>query len=201
MKDYNKQQSACYTNCMLALFAENLKKIGIICDLHCYEYEKIIKKHFWQDEYFIDDLSGKKQISGDANIFPFWTGIIKNKEMFYLALNTIKIKKLDEPFPLKYNNDDETNWHFLNKINKNYENKTIWMHLAMCYLKVLDNHDEKTELKKQLKKQKELIEQQKTFIELYTQKGKPFRSLVFEYDEAMIWSAQYLELSKKYNIK
>ncbi len=199
MKDFAKQQSACYTNCLLGLFARNLKKIGIKSELNKYNYEKLIIEHFWRDTHFVDDLSGKDIISGDANIFPFWTGLIQDKNLFKLALNTILKQKLNEPFALKYNNpNDEMDWHPINLINKNYEHGTIWLHLAVCYFKVLDEFKETKLLKKELRKHKELIEKQKTFYEVYTHDGKPYRSLVFEHDEAMIWCAEYLRLENKY---
>lgn len=197
MKDMAKQQSSCYVNCFLGLFANNLKKIGIKSPLQKYDYKEIIIKHFWKKNYFVDDLSGKNIISGDANVFPFWTGIVKDKKMFKKAMNKMKQRKLDEPFALKYNNkEDKMEWSSLNLINKNYEHGTIWLHLAMCYLKVLKIFDEEVELKKQLRKHKELTEKQGSFYEVYNEKGKPFRSIVFEHDEAMIWCAQHLELEK-----
>jgi Holliday junction resolvasome RuvABC DNA-binding subunit len=194
MKDFAKQQSACYTNSMLGLFANNLKKIGIRSELQKYNYNNLILTHFWRGTHFVDDLSGKEIISGDANVFPFWTKLVEDKKIFKQSLKTIKQRKLDEPFALKYNNvEDKMEWHLINIINKNYEHGTIWLHLAVCYFKVLDIFKEKKELTEQLQKHKELIEKQGTFYEVYTPKGKPYRSLVFEHDEAMIWCAGYLE--------
>lgn len=199
MKDYSKQQSSCYVNCFVALLAKNLKKIGIKSEFDKHNYEEQIIKHFWKENHFIDDLSGKNIISGDANVYPFWTGIIKNKAIFKKALKTIKQRKLDEPFALKYNNkEDKMDWHILNIINTNYEHDTIWMHLAICYYKVLNDFNEVNELKKQLLIQTKLIEQQKSFYEVYKAQGRPFRSLVFEHDEAMSWCAVYLDLAKKH---
>jgi GH15 family glucan-1,4-alpha-glucosidase len=197
MKDYAKQESSCYVNCFVGLLANNLKRAGIKSSFDKYDYSKIIKKYFWRGNYFMDDLSGNEVISGDANVFPYWTGLIKDKDMFNKSLKTIKRKKLDEPFSLKYNNkEDDMKWSFINFINKDYENGTIWMHLAMCYLDVLSKF-KVDELKKELKKHKGLIEKQGTMIEVYTHEGKPFKSLVFEHDEAMIWCAEILKLNKK----
>jgi len=197
MKDFAKQQSSCYVNCFLGLFAENLKKIGVKCDLHKFNYKDLIIKHFWKNNYFVDDLSGKNIISGDANVFPFWTGLVNSKDLFKKSLFVLKQKKLDQPFALKYNNKDENvSWHKLNILNKNYENGTIWGHLAMCYFKVLYLFNEKKELLNQLNIYESLIEKQKSFYEVYFDNGVPFKSLVFEHDEAMIWCAEYLYLKK-----
>ena len=194
MKDFAKQQSACYTNSMLGLLAQNLKKIGIKSELDKYNYKELIIQHFWRGTHFVDDLSGKEIISGDANVFPYWTRLVEDKKLFKQSHKTIKKRKLDEPFALKYNNvEDKMEWHPINIINKNYEHGTIWLHLAVCYFKVLDMFGEKEELREQIQKHKELIEKQRTFYEVYAANGKPYRSLVFEHDEAMIWCAGYLE--------
>ncbi|MCC7574893.1 hypothetical protein KO361_04850 [Candidatus Woesearchaeota archaeon] len=201
MKDYAKQKSSCYVNCLVGLFSENLKKIGLKTELQKYDYEYIIKKYFWKKNYFADDLSGKNLMSGDANVFPYWTKLITNKDMFKKSLKSIKEKKLNEPFALKYNKEeDNADWNLMNYLNKNYENETIWSHLAICYLKTLyyfkEDKEVRIELIKQLNKHSELIKKQRTMYEVYTKEGKPFKSLVFEYDEAMSWCAEILELNK-----
>ncbi|MEM2916641.1 MAG: hypothetical protein QXT19_04780 [Candidatus Woesearchaeota archaeon] len=43
--------------------------------------EKILLKHYWTGDYFLDDLSGKEHVAGDAQVFPFWTGVIDNKKL------------------------------------------------------------------------------------------------------------------------
>ncbi len=199
MKDFSKQKSSCYVNCFVGLLAENLKKIGVKSPFDKHNYKKLIMTYFWQGNYFIDDLSGKKNITGDANVFPFWTGLIKDKDVFKKSLRTIKKRKLDKPFALKYNNkNDDMQWLAINLINTNYEHDTVWLHLAVCYFKVLDKFNEKDELKKQLKIHKSLIEKQGSFFEVYKSSGEPFKSLVFEHDEAMIWCAGYLDAELKY---
>lgn len=199
MKDMARQVSSCYVNCFVGLFARNLKKIGVKSKFDDFDYSSLILEHFWRGNFFVDDLSGRDVVSGDANVFPFWTGLVRDKKIFSKAFSSLKDRSLDKPFALKYNNkDDVMKWNFLNFLNTNYEHDTVWLHLAVCYFRVLDLFNYKKELKEQLLIHKGLIESQGSFFEVYRGSGRPFRSLVFEHDEAMIWCAQFLSLEKKY---
>jgi len=103
IKDHAKRKSSCYDNCMAAMLCEELEKIKTLDNpFKKYDTKEKIKKHFWKEHYFIDDLSGNTYIAGDANIFPFWTGVITNKEMMKKALQSIQREGLHKPFPLKY---------------------------------------------------------------------------------------------------
>ena len=44
--------------------------------------------NFWNGRYFEDDLSSD-YISGDANVFPYWCNIIKDKEMLKKSIKAI----------------------------------------------------------------------------------------------------------------
>ncbi len=195
MKDYSKRKSDCYNNCFLALLARNLKKINVKTPLEKYDYPGTIKKYFWKKNYFTDDLSGKDIISGDANVFPFWTKTFTDKEMLRKALKSIQDKGLDKPFPLKYTVKEDTpkDFHFADKLVPGYEANNIWMHLGLCYLEILRGHDEKR-LGQHLKQYEYLLQKHKTFYEVYNEEGKPFNTLLYKSDDAMIWASIFLKL-------
>ncbi|MFT4282916.1 MAG: hypothetical protein ACMXX6_00645 [Candidatus Woesearchaeota archaeon] len=195
MKDHSKRKSSCYNNSMLGFLKINLEKIGFKTHMSDYDYEKLLKKYFWKKTHFIDDLSGSNIISGDANTYPYWTGVIKSKSMFKKSLKSIKKDVLDSPFALKYTKEKLKNHNIAGYLVPNYEGNTIWVHLGMNYLEVLEKFDEK-ELKRHLKIYEKLILKYKTFLEVYSCDGFPFKSLFYRSEKNMIWVSIFLKLYK-----
>src|SRR3989344_7065103 len=107
IKDFAVRKSSCYDNCMVALLAKDLKDLKLDNPFAKFSYPEQIKRHFWNGEYFYDDLRQQKYVAGDANLFPFALGIITDKEMLRSALEKIHEAGLDQPFPLKYSSGRE----------------------------------------------------------------------------------------------
>lgn len=199
MKDHSLRVSDCYLNCMLGMFAIDLKKAGINSKLSKYNYKLLIKNNFWKEDHFIEDLSGRNITSGDANVFPFWTGLFSEKDMLNKAILSIQKKGLDRPWPLKYTAKEDVpkKLHLADLFAYGYEHDTVWMHLGICYLKVIEKHN-KALLKKYLKQYEDLIKKHSNFLEVYFPEGKPFIRLFYYTDESMSWVAVFLELYEKY---
>jgi hypothetical protein len=205
MKDHALRQSDCYNNCMLALFAKNLKKIKVKSSLDNYDYKKATENNFLIKnkqgrKYFLEDLSGSKIFASDANIFPFWTNLFdvkeaKNKKLFVDIIQIIQEKKLDFPWPLKYTTKEDASktLHIADVLVPGYEKDTIWMHLGLCYLKAIKDLEPKL-LKNYLDKYQNLILDNKTFHEVFDSNGKIFSRLLYKSDEAMLWCSIFLEL-------
>lgn len=200
IKDYSLRKSDCYNNCFLALFAENMKKINTSSPISAYNYREIIKKHFLRKDYFLEDLSGKDIFAGDANIFPFWTGLFKPKnpndrKILKKIIKKIKDKKLDFPWPLKYTakEDAPKKMHLADIFNPGYEKDTLWMHLGLCYIKTIKSTDKKL-LRKYLAVYERLIKKNKTCHEVFNSEGKIFSRPLYRSDEGMLWCSIFLEL-------
>jgi len=202
MKDYSKRVSSCYDNCMLYLLQKSCDKIGLKSLLKKYNYKKLIVDNFWTGEYFLDDLSGKDYVAGDANVFPFWTGVVDDKEMLRKVIASILRYKLDYSLPLKYTQDKNSNVDFIliELFAKGYERSTIWTHMGLLYLHVLGKSEKKL-LLHYLEKYKENIMKYKTFLEVLREDGSPFRMSFYYSDEGMSWCANYLTLLKKTKMK
>lgn len=198
MKDHSLRTSSCYSNSMLGMFSNDLKKAKIPSELTKFDYNKILISYFWKKDHFIEDLSGKNIVSSDANVFPFWTGVVSDKEKAKKAIKSIQKKNLDKPWPLKYTSKEDVpkKLHFADIFAYGYEHDTIWMHLGMCYLKVLNMYDKKT-LHKHLDQYARLIKEHKNFLEVYFANKKPFKRFGYVCDESMIWVAGFLDLYKK----
>ncbi len=196
MKDHSNRISDCYNNCFLYLFSQNLKKIGVYeLDLQVEDF----KAKFWTGKYFKDDLSGHNVCSSDANVYPYWTGLIKDKKMLDSSIEEIRKRKLDKPYPLKYTRreDIKHKFHFADMLVSGYERDTSWVHLGMNYLEIVGKTDVKL-LKEYLKVYEKLILKHKNFLEVYDSNGKPFSRLLYESDENMLWSCIWLSLKTRY---
>lgn len=199
MKDHSLRISDCYLNSMLGLLSICLTKAKYYNPFSEYDYKELLMKNFWKEDHFIEDLSGKNILSGDANVFPFWTGVVKDKEMLTKVIQAIKRKELDKPFPLKYTTKEDVpkKLHLADLFVYGYEHDTVWVHLAMCYLKIVERADKEL-LKQYLKQYESKIKEHKNFLEVYFADGKPFKRPLYVVDDSMIWVAVFLELYQKY---
>lgn len=194
MKDFAKRKSACYDNCMVAMLAQDLQGMQLENPFAKYDYSTLLQRHFWQGEYFYDDLTHKNYIAGDANIFPFITAIIKDPKLLEKSLQAISGAGLDDPFPLKYT-ASRRHVHFIwQEIAMwNYEGDTIWTHMGPLYIKLLQQTD-KAKAEELKKRYARLIEHHANYLEVFTPHGKPFSSPFYVCDRGMLWAANYLTL-------
>lgn len=191
IRDHYIRNSCCYDNCMIGMLAEDLKKIKQINNpLKEYNYKKIIKENFWNNNYFIEELNYNKT-SGDSLVFPFWTNLFNSKKRFNNCVEKIKELELNNPLPLKYSNNNKGKKVFASVFAQNYEGTAIWSHLGMIYLQLLKRYN-KQEFEIQYNKYKRLIENNKNFLELLDEKGKPYKSLFYHSDQGMLWSSMFL---------
>ena len=193
MKDHSIRQSSCYDNCMVYLLSKNLDELKLENPFKQYNYQKLIKENFWTGNYFLDDLSGKKYISSDSNIFPFICEVFNDKEMLKKCIQTIQKEQLDKPFPLKYSKSKKVKLAIYDCLAKGYEETSNWTHMGPMYIKLIKQID-KEKYKFHLEQYKKLIEEYGNYLEVFDPKGKPFKSLLYYADEGMLWSCNILEM-------
>jgi len=197
MKDYAKRHSACYDNCMLSMLRDDLSALNFYNPFSDYDIKKAIINNFWNGDYFYEDLSKQKAVTGDANVFPFWCGVVDAKEIFDICLKQIDKAKLTKPFPLKYSSDPKktSRMHFAELFAGGYERDSVWMHLGLCFLDVVKRYD-KQRFKGFMKQYKEIIKKHRNFLEVYDSKGEPFHTPFYFTDESMLWVSKYLSLKR-----
>ncbi len=198
IKDYALRQSSCYDNCMTAMLANELEEIKALHNpFKNYDYKKLIIKNFWTGSYFLDDLSGDKRVCGDANFIPFWTGLITDKAMMRKAVNAVRREGLDKPLPLRYTSRKHREQKMipLELIAGDYERGSVGAHLGMMFIRVVSMIDNKLAMQYLAEYEKKII-QNKNFLEVYDKNGKPFKTLFYYSDEAMLWAANYLLLKR-----
>lgn len=194
IKDLSVRKSSCYDNCMVALLAKDLKNMKLFNPFGKFDYSSLLKRHFWNGQYFYDDLTKQDYLAGDANLFPFVLGIIGDKEMLKSAMEKVHEAGLDEPFPLKYTNSREKVKFIWQEIFlKNYEGNAVWTHMGPLYIKLLQQVD-KARADEYQNRYKELIEKHKNYLEVFDAQGKPFSTPFYYCDSGMLWAANYLTL-------
>jgi len=199
MKDYSRRQSSCYDNVMVWVVKDSLEKIGVLRNpLKNYDLEKLLIKNFWVGTYFKDDLSDKFYVAGDANVYPFWTGMVRDKKMIKSAVREIRENKLDDPLPLSYTNPDiktKMLWHEKFVI-PGYEQSTVWTHMGPLFIEVVAKVSEQ-KAKEYLMHYKNTIEKYRNYLEIFDRNLQPYKTPFYYSDESMLWAANYLALSKR----
>ncbi len=197
IKDHSKRSSSCYGNCMVAMLSSDLDWAKLENPFKDYDYPTLIKKFFWTGEYFLNDLSGDKSITGDSQVFPFWCGVFDDKKMLRSCITSIQKEGLDKPFPLKYHLKEKGDhkMRLYDLIVNDYETHSVWAHIGMLYIGLVSKVDKKL-AKEYLWHYKREIERYGTFLEIFDEKGDAFRTPLYITDEGMVWSAQYLVLKK-----
>ena len=196
MKDHAVRKSSCYDKCMVGMLSLELNKIGLENPFKL-DYRKLIKEKFWNGKYFLDDLSGAKHVAGDAQIIPFYSGLIKDLGMFRKSLEAIQREGFDKPVPLRYSKvKPKQEFIFLHLLASNYEKNTCWQHLGMMFLDVLSRLSN-VELEGYLKVVESFIERDKNFLEVYWPNGRPYSNVFYYADEGMLWASVYLRIKKE----
>ncbi len=109
-----------------------------------YNYSALLLKKYRAGSYFLDDLSGHTHLSADAQVFPFWTGLINDRILFNKVIQSIRQEGLDTPLPLQYTKKRSPhNRIALARLVGDYEGRAAWAHIGMIYLQVLSRETRK----------------------------------------------------------
>ncbi|MBT4650933.1 hypothetical protein HOC13_00220 [Candidatus Woesearchaeota archaeon] len=194
MKDFSIRKSSCYDNVMVGLLAKDLGVMKLNNPFAKYDYQELIERHFWNGKYFYDDLSKKEYVAGDANLFPFVMGVIRDKSKLFSVLKTLHKEGLDYPFPLKYTlSRKDVKFVSQEFFLRDYESNSIWTHMGPLYIKLIK--EVSPSLAKEYKeKYGALVEEHGNYLEVFSNKGKPFGTPFYYCDRGMLWAANYLTL-------
>lgn len=204
IRDHAGRKGSCYDAVMIAVAARECQRLHIKFPVTEADTAAHIMDVYWNGTYFFQDLAKQPIVEGDANVFPFWTGIITDPAVREHAITAVQAAALDKPFPLRYvspydKKTERVAMHPANLLMPDYETDSVWMHLGLCYLRVLremgvahsdsfaQHHD----------RIGSLIAEHKTFLEVYGTTGHPLRSRWYVTDESMLWCANWLAFGKK----
>lgn len=201
LRDQVRSRASCYNAVMLAVIARDGRALGLDFPYDWQDIRDRIIRTYWNGNYFFSDISCQPIVIGDANVFPFWTGIITNQKMLKNAMMAVRAAGLDEPFPLRYVNTidkrkEKKDIHFASWFSPDYMTDSIWMHLGLAYVRILSGADRKL-ARRHLETYTRQLEAYGTFLELFDKDGLPYSTMFYVTDEAMVWCAEYLHLAKR----
>lgn len=195
MKDGFRRNSSCYDNCCVASVSDELTNLGLKNPFR--KHDKAVMT-YWNKSYFYDDISKDKYVAGDANSFPFYFGVVKDKDVLKKAVKSIRGEGLDDPLPLRYSKDKRGGKRiWINRVLvPNYEGNTIWAHLGMAYICVIAKYDKEMLSKYLDSYKKHMIDRYRNFLEVLNSDLTPYSSAFYYCDENMVWASIYLWLKQ-----
>jgi len=214
-RDTFKNGSTAYANTMVALLARTVAETGWGPDLlsrhfrtahrdtprdrapgmprvaGATDWGALLRGHFWTGDRFKDRL-GTDATSGEANVWPFFAGLIDDRSMLATALETLRREGYATPYPLKFEVEHRTANELLvfRLWSPDYQTTTSWRSLGSVYLSLLREVDA-VGAAVELDRMRRLIERDGTFWEVLDSRGRPWRSAsrLSVSDTSMLWGA------------
>jgi hypothetical protein len=220
-RDTFKNGSTAYANSMVALLARTVAETGWGPDLLSRyfavgsdtdlpiatspampvvgitpDWGSLLRRHFWTGDRFRDRL-GTDSTSGEANVWPFFSGLIDDRSMLAAALETLRREGYTMPYPLKFEVEHRTEGELLvfRLWSPDYQTTTSWTSLGSIYLSLLREVDPAAAAV-ELDRMRPLIERDGTFWEVLDSRGRPWRSAsrLSVSDTSMLWGAILLDV-------
>lgn len=191
MKDHAIRTRSCYDAVMCAVVQRSLTRLRLANPLRGHDYPALLRRHYWSGTYFLDDLSGDRRVTGDANLYPFWLGIITDERMLRAAFASIHAEGLDEPLPLRYSAERAGRMIWVERFVPNWEGSAIWTHMGPAYIETL-KRIEPRRAKRYLEGYLQMVERLGTYPEVLDGRLRPYRSALYSADAPMSWCAALL---------
>jgi hypothetical protein len=198
-QDYAVRDSSCYSNCLCHLLQRSLDGLGLPNPLERYDYRALVIGRFWAGDHFLDDQSRREYPSGDAQVLPFWSGILERDEPGRARLDTVlrwmDDQGLNRPLPCRYGVSGSagprmTALHWLNP----WQGDTVWTCLGMHLLEVLRAF-EHPRFPVELERYRALVEREGCFPEVLDgERGEPYRGSLYMSEDSMLWAANLWSL-------
>jgi hypothetical protein len=202
-RDTVVNRSNAYGNTMVGLLAKTIEETGWFespFEPHFRgDHARLLMEHFWDGDHFRDAL-GDDTVSGEANVWPFYAGLITDPAVVTNALAHLRDNGFCDPYPLRYETRrrPEREVWLTRHLLPNYQGDTVWTSLGAMYLQVLRTVDPvlaATESARYI----EWIERDGTFWEVMDTSGKLWVSprWIMIGEESMLWSAVFLDILER----
>ena len=193
-------RSNAYGNTMVALLAKTIAETGWF-ELPFGrrfqdDYGRLLRSRFWTGNHF-RDIPDDDAASGEANVWPFYTGVVTDASMLALALSYLDANGFCDPYPLRYETarrPAQEVW-LTRHILPDYQGSTVWTSLGAIYLQLLAQVDP-PRAATEIARYAEWIERDGTYWEVLDIRGRPWVSprRLFIGEESMLWSAIFLDV-------
>jgi hypothetical protein len=198
-RDTVVNRSNAFGNTMVALLAKTIEETGWFVSPFARhfdgDYASLLLEHFWIDDHFRDAL-GDETVSGEANIWPFYTGVVGHPEVIAAALGYLDANGFCDPYPLRYETSrrPEREVWLTRHVLPDYQGSTVWTSLGAMYLQVLRTVNPDLAAA-ETARYVAWIERDGTFWEVMDSLGQNWVSprWVMIGEESMLWSAIFLD--------
>ena len=198
-RDTIRTRSSCYANTMLVLLGATLDETGWFPNPVAPGACERFVEAFWRADRFVDERGGRA-VTGDSTVFPFWLGVVPSELGLTGALRSAADSGLATPLPLRYasRRDSGAEDPVQRLFVPDYQGTSIWTSLGAMYLSLLDSVDPGAAAPL-IGAYTRLIERDGTYWEVLTDDLRPYRGRlgIFRADEAMLWSAIFLDLIER----
>jgi hypothetical protein len=195
-QDFTKRRSSCYSNAMCHVVKQAAHALDLENSLWRFDYEALIRKHFFAGDHFFDDMTRLSHVSGDACVTPFYVNAVENPErIFPIVLSRMDEEGLTHPFLARYGNTAKKNRPMirLERFNQ-WQRDTVWSCLGLQLLEVLQRLAPDRYLT-ELAKYEALVERLRCFPEvLSSDSGTLFKGPFYMSDDSMLWAADLLRM-------
>jgi hypothetical protein len=198
-RDTVVNRSTAYGNTMVALLAKTIEETGWFASPFARHFEgdygRLLLEHFWVDDHFRDSLCNDV-VSGEANIWPFYTGVIGDPDLVATALAYLDANGFCDPYPLRYETSrrPEREVWLTRYVLPDYQGSTVWTSLGSMYIQVLRTVNPALAAR-ETAQYLEWIERDGTFWEVMNARGQNWVSprWIMIGEESMLWSAIFLD--------
>ena len=206
-RDTVVNRSNAFGNSMVALLAKTIEETGWFAspfERHFEgDYGRLLIEHFWVEDHFRDAL-GDETVSGEANIWPFYTGVMADPLHVAAALRYLDANGFCDPYPLRYETSrrPEREVWLTRHVLPDYQGSTVWTSLGAMYLQVLRTVDPLLAAS-ETARYVSWIERDGTFWEVMNASGQNWVSprWIMIGEESMLWSAIFLDALENLDLR
>jgi len=203
-RDTVTNRSNAYGNSMISLLAKTLAAKpawGLPNPLaHHFpggDVGRLLREHFWMPARgCFRDALGSDETTGEANVWPFWTGALDCPILLRTALATLQREGFCDPLPLRYTTRPTPGsevW-LARHVLPDYQGSSVWTSLGAIYLQLLRTVNP-AHAARETVRYRSWIERDGTFWEVLDRFGRCWRGRggLMVGEEGMLWGAIFLD--------
>lgn len=199
-QDYAIRDASCYSSCVCYLLQRSLDELYLPNPLAAYDYRSRILETYWAGDHFLDDQRRPTHPSGDAQVLPFWTGLMGTgagaRARLDRVLQWMDGVGLNLPLPVRYGiarHSRERRMNLLHLLNP-WQGDAVWTCLGLQLLEVLRDFDH-PRFPIELRRYRAMVERLGCFPEVLDAKtGDFFAGPIIASEDSMLWAANLWHL-------